>query len=66
MKSTRQVIPDAPKNGPKFPCRDCDEVFETSEDFGNHFERFAGSTTIKGCMYSPEHVKKLRAKPVAA
>lgn len=60
MKTTRQVIPDAPKLGPKFPCGVCGGEFETSEDFGNHFARVKGGTTIEGCAHTPQSVKKLR------
>jgi hypothetical protein len=59
MKTTRQVIPDAPKNGPKFPCA-CGEVFDTAEDFGNHFSRVPGGTTIDKCVHSPAVARKLR------
>lgn len=48
-----------------FPCRVCEHVFETGEDFSNHFARISGSAFITGCKLNPTDVKKLRV-PVEA
>jgi hypothetical protein len=65
MKMSTQIIPEGSKHGPKFPCV-CGETFETAEDFGNHFSRVIGGTTINGCALSPRETKKLRKQEAAA
>jgi hypothetical protein len=43
-----------------FECRDCGHVFETGEDFSNHFRR--DGAIITGCQHVPNKVKQLRKK----